>query len=73
MKHSEFIEALAVTFGDSRASAVLHDVSLPHLGHATPASLLEAGVAPRQIWEAICAEMDLPESSLFPHRAERTR
>ena len=71
MKHSELTEALAVTFGSAYGTALLHDLTLPALAHARPASALEAGVSPRAVWEAICLEMDLPEEARFPHRAER--
>lgn len=73
MKHSELVEAITVTFGSCHGAAILHDLTLPNLDHRTPASALEAGLSPRQVWEAICEEMVVPEDARFPHRAERSR
>lgn len=61
MRRSEFLRAVDVEFG-GRAAALLHDLVLSPLGGRTPAEALEAGVPPREIWLALCVEMDVPES-----------
>lgn len=46
----------------TRASSLLQDLVLTPLGDRTAAEALEAGVPPREIWFALCDEMDVPES-----------
>lgn len=59
MRRSEFQRAVADEFG-SRAPALLADVILGELGDRTAAQALEAGVPPREIWLALCEQLDVP-------------
>ena len=61
MRRSEFERAVADEFG-ARGPALLSDLVLTEVGDRTPAQALAAGVPPRTIWLALCAEMDVPES-----------
>lgn len=59
MRRSEFLRAVDDEFG-ARASTLTTDLVLDALGNRTAAEALDAGVAPREIWLALCAETDVP-------------
>ena len=59
MRRSEFLRAVDDEFG-ARASTLTADLVLDALGNRTAAEALDAGVAPREIWLALCAETDVP-------------
>ncbi|MFT4306039.1 MAG: DUF3046 domain-containing protein [Microbacterium sp.] len=61
MRRSEFDRAVADEFGGG-AAFVLADVSLSGCGGRTAARALADGDAPREVWLALCAEMDVPAS-----------
>jgi hypothetical protein len=59
MRRSEFLRAVDAEFG-GRASSLVSDLVLTQMGDRTAAEALAAGVPPREIWLALCAEMDVP-------------
>ncbi|HZU95029.1 MAG TPA: DUF3046 domain-containing protein [Microbacterium sp.] len=59
MRRSEFLRAVDAEFG-GRASSLVSDLVLTQLGDRTAVEALAAGIAPREIWLALCAEMDVP-------------
>ncbi|MBN9169622.1 MAG: DUF3046 domain-containing protein [Microbacterium sp.] len=59
MRRSEFHRAVVEEFG-SRSGALVSDLVLTALGDRTAAEALDLGVAPREVWLALCAEMDVP-------------
>jgi len=59
MRRSEFDRAVTDEFGP-RGSALLVDLVLSNLGDATATQALDAGVPPREVWLALCAETDVP-------------
>ncbi|MDI6944538.1 MULTISPECIES: DUF3046 domain-containing protein [Microbacterium] len=58
MRRSEFLRAVDAEFG-GRAASLVHDLVLTGIGR-TAQEALEAGVPPRDIWEALCIETDVP-------------
>ncbi|WP_309129319.1 DUF3046 domain-containing protein [Microbacterium sp.] len=58
MRRSEFLRAVEDEFG-GRATALTHDLVLGALGMSA-LDALDAGVPPREIWLALCAETDVP-------------
>ncbi len=58
MKRSEFFRAVDQEFG-ARASTLVTDLVLGPLGRSAEEAL-EAGVPPREIWQALCEEADVP-------------
>lgn len=58
MRRSEFLRAVDDEFG-ARATSLTHDLVLGGLG-MTPLDALDAGVPPRDIWLALCDEVDVP-------------
>ena len=59
MRRSEFERAVAAEFGP-RAGALLVDLVLPTIDGRTAAQAIAAGVPPREVWLALCDEMDVP-------------
>ena len=60
MTRSEFSRAIAVEFGEAYGRSLVRDLVLTPLGERTAEQALAAGVAPREIWLALCAAMDVP-------------
>ncbi|OCG73840.1 DUF3046 domain-containing protein [Microbacterium sediminis] len=63
MRRSEFLRAVDDEFGD-RADGFTRDLVLPGIGR-TAFDALDAGVPPREIWLALCEELDVPESRRY--------
>ena len=59
MRRSEFLRAVTSEFG-ARASTLTSDLVLGALEGRTALEALDAGVPPREIWLALCAEADVP-------------
>jgi hypothetical protein len=59
MRRSEFLRAVDVEFG-ARAPSLISDLVLNQLAGRTAVEALDAGVPPRDIWLALCAETDVP-------------
>ena len=59
MRRSEFLRAVDDEFG-GRASSLVSDLVLTQLDGRTADEALDAGVPPRDIWLALCAETDVP-------------
>ena len=59
MRRSEFNRAVAEEFG-ARANAVVTDLFLSKVGGRTAAQAIDAGVDPREVWLALCDELDVP-------------
>lgn len=57
---TEFQELMHTEFGVARGDALLSDHVIPSLGR-TGADAIEAGVDPRDVWRALCAEFDVPK------------
>ena len=60
MTRSEFLGALAVEFGEAYGRSLVRDLVLTPLSDRTADEALDAGVAPREVWFALCAAMDVP-------------
>ncbi|WP_407360681.1 DUF3046 domain-containing protein [Microbacterium sp. LBN7] len=61
MRRSEFLRAVEMEF-QARASSLVNDLVLGALGNRTAVEALADGAPPRDIWLALCAEMDVPEN-----------
>jgi hypothetical protein len=59
MRRSEFDRGVNDEFG-LRGDALVVDLVLPGVGGRTAAEALKAGVPPREVWLALCAETDVP-------------
>ena len=59
MKLSEFERALEGEFG-AFWRVLLRETTLVELGNRTGAEALARGVAPREVWIALCREQEVP-------------
>ena len=57
---TEFHELVQAQFGSIRGASLLVDHVLTQLGGRTGAQAIEAGVEPRDVWRALCADFDVP-------------
>jgi len=57
---TEFRELVEVQFGAVRGSSLLVDHVLTRLGGRTSAQAIDAGIEPREVWRALCADFDVP-------------
>jgi hypothetical protein len=58
---SEFFLAVTDQFGDAQGRALLRDLVIDALDHRTSSESLEDGVAPRDVWFALCEAMRVPQ------------
>lgn len=61
MRRSEFARAVDGEFG-ARGPSLVGDLTLRALGYRTAAQALADGVAPREVWFALCDETDVPDA-----------
>ena len=61
MRRSEFDRAVDHEFGE-RAPALIADLFLSALGNRTAVQALRDGEPAREVWLALCDEMEVPES-----------
>ncbi|MBS1907719.1 MAG: DUF3046 domain-containing protein [Actinobacteria bacterium] len=64
MRRSEFLRAVDAEFG-ARGDALVADLVLTAVGGRTAAQAMDAGVPPRDVWLALCAETDVPEARRY--------
>lgn len=60
MRLSEFHELLYTEFGVARGDILMADHRLGEVGGVTGAAAIEAGIDPKDVWRALCAEFDVP-------------
>ncbi|MFE7196050.1 DUF3046 domain-containing protein [Microbacterium oxydans] len=60
MRRSEFLRAVDTEFGP-RASSLVNDLGLSGVDGRTALEALADGTPPRDIWLALCSEMEVPE------------
>ena len=60
MTRSEFFFAVDEEFGPTQGRTLLRDLILSDLGNITASSALDEGIAPKRVWESLCAAMDVP-------------
>ncbi|AMD88283.1 DUF3046 domain-containing protein [Actinomyces radicidentis] len=72
MKHSEFWSAVDTVFGSGYGRSLTQDLVLPGIG-MTSVDALEAGVAPRDVWGALCDETDRSDADRWVFRDDTRR
>lgn len=60
MRVTEFDQLMSDEFGGVEARWIAHSHVLSTLGD-TPDGLIDAGVNPREVWEEICRDFEVPE------------
>jgi hypothetical protein len=58
---TEFWRRMNERFGEAYAASLATDYRLPLLG-ATANEALAAGVEAKEVWRAVCAEFEMPQS-----------
>lgn len=71
MKLSEFWTNMDYEFGAGYARVLAGDLVLGSLGNMTALEALEAGVAPKDVWLAVCETQDIPEVRLWDPTVSR--
>ena len=61
MRRSEFLRAVDAEFGP-RGGALVADLVLTAVGGVTAAEAMDTGVPLRDVWLALCEEMDVPRA-----------
>jgi hypothetical protein len=57
---TEFNERIVLRFGATYGASVLVDHVLTGFDGRTAAQAIEAGIAPRDVWRALCVDFDVP-------------
>jgi hypothetical protein len=57
---TEFNELVDGQFGRVRGASLLVDHVLSGVGGRTAVQAIEAGIDPREVWRALCADFDVP-------------
>ncbi|MFH5822539.1 DUF3046 domain-containing protein [Georgenia sp. AZ-5] len=70
MKHSEFWQVVEETFGAGYGRSLAEDLVLAGAGGRTAAQALADGVPPREVWDAMCDEMELDDATRWRHRRD---
>lgn len=58
---SHFWQLMDDEFGEAYSRTLARDHVLHRLGNRTAMAALEDGEAPREVWHALCADLDVPE------------
>lgn len=61
MTRSEFFLAVDDEFGEVQGRSLLRDLVVSELGDRTAQVALADGVAPKAVWYALCAAMQVPQ------------
>lgn len=60
MRHSEFWSVIDAVFGRAYSRSLARDLALDALDSRTCVQALDDGVEPRDVWHALCQQMDVP-------------
>lgn len=60
MRFTVFRRMMAEEFGEVRAETLAHDHVFSALGGRTVDQALEAGISPKDVWQAVCDAFDVP-------------
>lgn len=73
MRLSVFWTLMNDEFEEAYAASLARDHTVLTLGGRTVDEALEAGIPAREVWDAICDEMDVPAERRFGKEPERLR
>lgn len=62
MRYREFWQLVDEVLGSAHGRALVRELVLPSLGDRTAERALDAGVEPRDVWHALCDELDIPDA-----------
>jgi len=70
---SEFWDLVDAEFGRSYSRTLVRDHVLADLGNRTAEQAIAAGVPPRDVWTALCEDLDVPAERRFGVERSRGR
>ena len=70
---SEFWTLVDEEFGATQGRTLVRDHVVGTLRHRTPAQALEDGEEPREVWLALCADLEVPEERWWGRETTRRR
>ena len=73
MRLSEFWTLVDDEFGAAQGRALVRDHVLGVLGHRTAEQALDAGEEPREVWLALCDELEVPPARRWGREQPRRR
>ncbi len=73
MRLSEFWALMEQEFGSGYAVVVARSHTLGALEGRTAEQALEDGLPPRQVWRAVCADLDVPPEHHYLPEPERKK
>jgi hypothetical protein len=62
VRYREFWQLVDEVFGSAHGRSLVREYVLPRLGGLTAEQAMEQGVEPRDIWHALCDELDVPDA-----------
>ncbi|ASR54293.1 DUF3046 domain-containing protein [Cellulomonas sp. CW35] len=62
MRYSEFWELVEEVLGSAHGRELVATLVVGALENRTPAAALEDGADPREVWHAMCDELQIPQS-----------
>lgn len=62
MRYREFWQLVDEVLGSAHGRVLVQELVLQRLGDRTPEQALDAGVDPRDVWHALCDELDVPDA-----------
>jgi Protein of unknown function (DUF3046) len=65
VRASEFWELMRAEFGGGYAATLAREHVVSALGERTADDALAAGIDPRDVWLALCADLDVPREHWF--------
>lgn len=61
MRYREFWQLVDEVLGSAHGRALVRELVLPGLGDRTAEQALDFGIEPRDVWHALCDELDVPD------------
>lgn len=62
VRYREFWQLVDEVLGSAHGRVLVHELVLQRLGDRTAEQALDAGTDPRDVWHALCDELDIPDA-----------
>ncbi|MFV0633210.1 DUF3046 domain-containing protein [Demequina sp.] len=72
MRHSQFWSLIDDVFGDAYSRTLARELALDAMSSRTSVQALDDGEDPRDVWHALCDQMDVPLERRDGGARERT-
>jgi len=61
VRYREFWQLVDEVLGSAHGRSLVRELVLPSLGDRTAEQALDSGIEPRDVWHALCDELDVPD------------